>query len=165
MNGCIQTELGGGIFHSGPTIFTYGPLESGSRVCVGTLGGWVHPFLDFELLGQLDTLGQGANPRVDAKALGLQLLALLPQVLQGYVEDLDELVLFQLGLEVLVLRQAHIDGYVDHPEVSITEPGVYIFWFPATGLVSVKACPAEGLQRRCRATNDGIASWVTDRST
>ena len=119
------------------------------------------PFLYFELLGQLDALGQSADPRVDAESLGLQLLALFPQVLQGYVEDLDELVLFQLGLEVLVLGKAHVDGNMDHSEIGVAESGICIFLVPGNGVHVSRGVSSGGVA----GPRMGVTNWATDHST
>lgn len=84
---------------------------------------WGH-CLQLELLRDLDTLRQRPDPSVDGVPFGLQPLELGPQLGQRHGEDLDELVFLQLGLEVLVLGEAHVDCDVHHAEVRVAEARV-----------------------------------------
>lgn len=76
------------------------------------------------MLGHFDTLGQCADPGIDRVSLRLELLALFPELAEGDEKYFYELVLLQLGLELLVLRQAHVDCDVHHPQVRVAEPGI-----------------------------------------
>lgn len=83
-----------------------------------------HRPLKLELSGYLDALGEIGDARVNSVALGLKLDTLLPQISQPDEEDLDELVLLELGLEILIFREAHIDRDMDHAQVGVAEAGV-----------------------------------------
>lgn len=80
--------------------------------------------LKLKLLCQEHTLGERPDPRINRDALGLELLAQGPEVLERVGEDLDELVVLELRLGVLVLRKGHVDGDVDHAQVGVAEAGV-----------------------------------------
>jgi hypothetical protein len=77
-----------------------------------------------ELAGKEDALGNIGDSGVDSAAVPLPLLALLPQVAEGHREDLDELVVLEVGLGVLILGQGHVNGDVDHAEVGVAEARV-----------------------------------------
>lgn len=40
------------------------------------------------------------------------------------MEYLDELILLQLRLKVLVLREVHVDGHVDHLDIGVAKAGI-----------------------------------------
>lgn len=77
-----------------------------------------------ELLSQQHALCQGSYAGINGDALGLELLAQVPEALERRGKHLDELVVLELRLGVLVLGQGHVDRHVDHAEVGVAEPGV-----------------------------------------
>lgn len=75
---------------------------------------------------QENSLGERADPGVDSVPLRLEPLALIPEVVERHSEDLDELVLLELGLWVFILRQVHVDVDVDHAQIRVAEAGVVV---------------------------------------
>lgn len=80
---------------------------------------------ELELPGQLDAFCQGGHPRVYCITFRLQLFAFVPQSAQRHQEDLDKLAILQFRFENLVLGEAHIDGDVNHPQIRVTEAGIW----------------------------------------
>jgi len=78
-----------------------------------------------KFLCDLNTLGQVGYPCVDGVSLGLKLDAFVPQIDQLHMKDFDKLVLLQLGLQVLIFRQTHVDANVDHFEVGVAEAWIW----------------------------------------
>lgn len=80
--------------------------------------------LKLQSLRQLNALGYRPHAGIDGVPLVLELLHLIKERRERNGEALDELIVFKLRLRIQVLRQGHVDSYVDHVQAGVTEAGI-----------------------------------------